>query len=275
MATYHGVYNARTGLKRWYNAVMTRGDLVIANSNYTRDHVLAEHHLDPDKVVAIPRGVDLDRFNPAYVTPNRIEALRAAWGVAQNDGRTRILLAGRLTAWKGQAVAIAAARRLTEAGRRDFIMIFAGDDQGRAGYVAELREAIARSGLEDIVRIVGHCDDMPAAYLLCDLAIAPSTEPEAFGRTAVEPQVMGRPVIASSHGAVTETVVDGITGWLAAPGDDAAWAAAIAQALDLGPGRRMAIGEAGLRRCRELFSVYAMCAATLAAYERVLETRAA
>ena len=275
VATYHGVYNARTGLKRWYNAVMTRGDLVIANSNYTRDHVLAEHHLDPDKVVAIPRGVDLDRFNPAYVTPNRIEALRAAWGVAQNDGRTRILLAGRLTAWKGQAVAIAAARRLTEAGRRDFIMIFAGDDQGRAGYVAELREAIARSGLEDIVRIVGHCDDMPAAYLLCDLAIAPSTEPEAFGRTAVEPQVMGRPVIASSHGAVTETVVDGITGWLAAPGDDAAWAAAIAQALDLGPGRRMAIGEAGLRRCRELFSVYAMCAATLAAYERVLETRAA
>jgi glycosyltransferase involved in cell wall biosynthesis len=116
---------------------------------------------------------------------------------------------------------------------------------------------------------------MPAAYLLCDLAIAPSTEPEAFGRTAVEPQVMGRPVIASSHGAVTETVVDGITGWLAAPGDDASWAAAIAHALDLGPGRRMAIGEAGLRRCRELFSVDAMCAATLAAYERVLETRAA
>jgi glycosyltransferase involved in cell wall biosynthesis len=275
VATYHGVYRARTRLKRWYNAVMTRGDLVIANSNYTRNHVIAEHDLDPAKVVAIPRGVDLDRFNPSYVTPNRIEALRTAWGIGPTDTRARILLAGRLTAWKGHLTAVAAARRLREAGRRDFLMIFAGDDQGRTGYAADLTRAIAEGGLEDVVRLVGHCDDMPAAYLLSDFAIAPSTEPEAFGRTAVEPQVMGRPVIASNHGAVTETVVDGVTGWLAAPANDEAWAGGIGRALDLGPGKRLAIGEAGRKRCRELYSVEAMCDATLAAYERVLEARAA
>ena len=80
VATYHGVYKAKSSLKRWYNAVMTRGDLVIANSDYTRDHVLAEHGVDPDKVVAIPRGVDLDRFDPAWVTPDRVEALRERLG---------------------------------------------------------------------------------------------------------------------------------------------------------------------------------------------------
>jgi glycosyltransferase involved in cell wall biosynthesis len=154
-------------------------------------------------------------------------------------------------------------------------MIFAGDDQGRSGYGAELQQSIADAGLTDVVRIVGHCDDMPAAYLLADFAIAPSTEPEAFGRTAVEPQVMGRAVMASSHGAATETVLDGVTGWLVAPGDDEAWAAAIARAIDMGSGKRMTLGEAGRRRSRELFSVDAMCAATLAAYERVLESRAA
>ena len=70
-------------------------------------------------------------------------------------------------------------------------------------------------------------------------------------------------------------MLDGVTGWLAPPGDEEAWAAAIGRAIDLGPGKRMALGEAGRRRTRELFSVEAMCAATLAAYERVLEARAA
>jgi glycosyltransferase involved in cell wall biosynthesis len=124
------------------------------------------------------------------------------------------------------------------------------------------------------VRIVGHCDDMPAAYLLSDIAILPTTVPESFGRAAVEPQVMGRPVIASNHGGVTETVVDRATGWLVAPGEPEAWAAAMARAIDLGPGNRFEMGQAGQKRARQLYSVDAMCAATLAAYVRVLEARA-
>jgi glycosyltransferase involved in cell wall biosynthesis len=275
VATYHGVYKAQSSLKRWYNAVMTRGDLVIANSDYTRAHVLAEHRVDPDKVVTIPRGVDLDRFNPSFVTPNRVEALRSAWGVAADDRRMVVLLAGRLTRIKGHLTIVEAVRRLAEAGRSDLLVVFAGDDQGRTGYAQELQDAIGSAGLDHAFRIVGHCDDMPAAYLLCDIAILPTTVPESFGRAAVEPQVMGRPVIASNHGGVTETVLDGVTGWLVAPEDPAAWAAALELAADLGPARRMQMGLAGQRRCRELYSVETMCAATLAAYERVLQASAA
>jgi glycosyltransferase involved in cell wall biosynthesis len=272
VATYHGVYKAQTRLKRWYNAVMTRGDLVIANSDYTRAHILAEHAIDPARLVTIPRGIDFGRFDPAFVLPDRVQALRAAWN-APDDGRTRILLAGRLTRIKGHLTIVEAARRMAAAGRRDFQILFAGDDQGRTGYAAEVQAAIEAAGLADAVRIVGHCDDMPAAYRLADLAILPTTVPESFGRAAVEPQAMGRPVIASDHGGVTETVVDGVTGWLVPVEDPDAWAAAMTRAIDVGPGRRMEMGEAGRKRARQLYSVEAMCAATLAAYEQVLEAR--
>lgn len=274
VATYHGVYKAQSGLKRWYNAVMTRGDLVIANSDYTRDHVLGEHGIDPGKLVTIPRGVDFERFDPTFVTPNRLEALRTAWGLQPGDNRTRILLAGRVTRIKGHLMIVEAARRLAAQGRRDFQFIFAGDHQGRTGYAAEVQAAIDAAGLGDAVKLVGHCDDMPAAYLVADLAILPTNVPESFGRAAVEPQAMGRPVIASNHGGVTETVVDGVTGWLAPVEDPEAWTEALALAIDLGPRKRLAMGDVGMKRARQLYSADAMCAQTLAAYERVLEARA-
>lgn len=270
VATYHGVYNAKSGLKRWYNAVMTKGALVIANSEYTREHVIREHGVSANKVVAIPRGVDLSRFEPGIVSADRIEALRKAWGVAPDERRLKVLLAGRLTRWKGQGLLVQAMALLKARGQDKVLLLLAGDDQGRKGYRAELEAAIAQAGLEDAVKLVGHCDDMPAAYMLADLAIAPSLEPEAFGRTAVEPQVMGRPVIAADHGATRETVVPGETGWLVAPGDAEAWAAALLEAADIGASVRQSMGQAARLRARRLYSVDAMCEATLKVYARVL-----
>ena len=274
VATYHGVYNARSRLKRWYNAVMTRGDLVIANSDYTRDHVLSEHAIDPQRIVTIPRGVDLERFNPGWVSPARVQALRAAWGVDANERRTKIVLAGRFTRIKGHLLIVEAAALLKAQGRNDFLILFVGDDRGNVDYRQEVEAAIAAADVGDEIRIVGHCDDMPAAYLVGDVAMLPTTKPESFGRAAVEPQVMGKPVLASDHGGATETVAPGETGWLVKSGDAAAWAAALARAMDAGPGRLSAMGATAANRARQLYSVDAMCQATLAAYGRVLEARA-
>jgi glycosyltransferase involved in cell wall biosynthesis len=271
VTTYHGVYNARSSLKRAYNSVMAKGDLVIANSDYTRDHLLAEHGVDPDRVIAIPRGVDLARFDPKSVPASKVAALRAAWGLDPADTRPVVLLAGRLTRWKGQGLLIEAATLAkAAAGEAGFILVLAGDDQGRSDYTAELNAAIAAGGLQDDVKIVGHCDDMPTAYLACDLAVAPSLSPEAFGRTAVEPQVMGRPVLAADHGAARETVVAGETGWRVKPGDAAAWASALATATALPRTRRLQMGAAGQARARRLYSLDAMTAATLDVYARAL-----
>ncbi len=272
LTTYHGVYNARTALKRWYNGVMTRGDLTIANSDYTRTHVIAEHGVDPDKVVSIPRGVDLRRFDPALVPAGRVAAMREAWGIGAGETRPVLLLAGRLTRWKGQALMIEALARLKGQGR-EAILVLAGDDQGRSDYTAELKAQAVAAGLGDAVRFPGHVDDMPAAYLAADLVVAPSLDPEAFGRTAVEPQAMGRPVLAADHGAMTETVLNGQTGWLIPPGDADAWATALGLALDAGPERWSALGRAGRERAASLYSLDQMTARTLAVYARLLKTR--
>lgn len=274
VATYHGIYNARSPLKRWYNAVMTRGDAVIANSEFTRQHVIAAHGLAPERVVAIARGTDLERFSPDAVSRERVEALLNAWGLA-GDPRPRALLAARLTRWKGQLLIVEALKRLADQGLNDLVVVMAGDDQGRRAYSDEIAAAVAEAGLEDRVRLVGHCADMPAAYLACDLALAPSLEPEAFGRTAVEPQAMARPVIAADHGAARETVVHGQTGLRATPGEAQVWAEALARMLALGPEGRTAMGEAGRARARALYSVQAMSEATLAVYAEVLNRRRA
>lgn len=274
VATYHGIYNAKSGLKRWYNAVMTRGDLVIANSDYTRDHVIAEHDAPADKVISIPRGVDLTRFDPRKVTAARVQALRDLWSLGPPDRRTIFVLGGRITRLKGHKTIVEAAARLKADGAAGFLILFVGDDQGRTEYRQEIETAIADAGLGDNIKLVGHCDDMPAAYRLADFALLPSTQPESFGRTAVEPQAMGRPVLVSDHGGARETVVEGETGWRLPVGDAEAWARGLSEAMHTDAARRRAMGEAGQARAKKLYSVEAMCEATLAVYVRLLESRA-
>lgn len=274
VATYHGIYNAKSGLKRWYNAVMTRGDLVIANSDYTRAHVIAEHGIDPARIVAIPRGVDFSRFDLRKVTAARVQALRDLWDLPKKDTRCIFVLGGRITRLKGHATIVEAAARLKAEGKNDFLILFVGDDQGRVEYRQEIEDAIAAAGLNDNVRLVGHCDDMPAAYRLGDFALLPSTQPESFGRAAVEPQAMARPVLVSDHGGGRETVVEGETGWRLPPGDAGAWARGLARAMETDVVTRRTMGEVGLARARKLYSVDAMCEATLAVYARILEGKA-
>ncbi len=267
VTTYAGRYNAHSPAKRLYNSVMARGDLVIANSVFTRDHLLAEHpRTDPARVIAILRGVDLARFDPDAVDAERVAAARAAMGIGPDERRPVVLLAGRLTRWKGQALMIEALALAQAAA----LLVLAGDAQGRDGYREALRSLAAGRGVAERVRLVGHLGDMAAAYLACDLALAPSLEPEAFGRTAVEPQAMRRPVLAADHGAPRETVEEGVTGWRVAPGDPAAWAAALDRALAEPAEGRARMGEAGRTRAARLYSLTAMTDATLAAYGRVL-----
>ncbi|MBN8552141.1 MAG: glycosyltransferase family 4 protein [Caulobacterales bacterium] len=271
LTTYHGVYNAKSALKRAYNGVMTKGRHVIANSDFTRRHVLETYGLDPRQVTAVARGSDLRWFDPDSVTEERRQKARAYFGLAADDKRTVFLLAGRLTRWKGQLLAVEAAQRLRDVGRRDFVLVMVGDDQGRLGYRAEIERAVASADLDDCVAVAGHFTDMPAAWLVSDVAVVPSLDPEAFGRTAVEPQLMGRPVVVAAHGAPVDTVVDDETGWLFRPGDAEDLARRMAQALDAGSERRRQMGEVGQARARELYSQEAMVEGTFGVYAQVLE----
>ena len=270
VTTYHGIYNARTPLKRWYNSVMARGDVVIANSHYTRAHVLAEYGLDPERVVAIPRGVDPRQFDRAGLDPGLVAAMRAGWGVAPGDARLIVIAPARLTRWKGQLVLIEAIARVQAARPGAVKAILAGDAQGRRAYAGELDAAIGKAGLRETVAMVGHIEHMPAALAASDIAVFPVIEPEAFGRGAVEAQAMGVPVIASNLGGYSETVTEGETGLFATPNDPAALAAAIERMVDLGPQGRAAMGAKGKARARGLYATSTLQTATLRVYDRLL-----
>ncbi|MEQ9437216.1 glycosyltransferase family 4 protein [Hyphomonas sp.] len=270
VTTYHGAYSGRTRLKRAYNAVMAKGDLVIANSNWIAAHVGAEHGVPPERIVTIPRGVDLERFDPAAVAPERVEAVRASWGIA-GDKRLTLLLPGRLTEWKGQLVAIEALGMMEVQELKGLVLVLAGDPQGRAAYVTKLEDAILAHRLGGTVLLAEHERDMPAACLAADVVLTPSTRPEAFGRVAVEASAMGRPVIVADHGGGRETVIEGETGARAEPGNPAALAGAIRALLDIGASARAGMGKAGQAHVRAHFSKRGLQAATLHVYKRLLE----
>jgi glycosyltransferase involved in cell wall biosynthesis len=272
VTTYHGIYNAHNSVKRFYNSVMARGDAVIANSEWTARHIASEYRFRPKHLQIIPRGVDLARFAPERIPHEHIEALRADWGV--RDGERIILLPGRLTRWKGQAVFIRALGKMKRAGQLENIKaILAGDAQGRAEYQSELEELIFSRGLNTQLTIAGHVADMPAAYLAADIVVSASTDPEAFGRVAAEAGAMGRPVIATDHGGSREIILPNRSGVLVEPDDPEALAAALTQLLAASPERLAQMGAEARAHVSSHFTVERMCADTIALYRELLENR--
>lgn len=274
VTTYHGAYAGGSSFKLQYNGIMAAGDLVIANSDFIARRIADLHPEASNRIVVIPRGADIRLFSPAAVDPKRVERVRASWGVMPHE--RVVLLPARLSQRKGHAVLIDAARQLIGAGLRDVRFVFVGDSHSDALRRA-FEEQIAKAGLEGVVINAGHCEDMPAAYLAAAVAVAPSTEPEAFGRVAIEAQAMGVPVIVSDHGASMEIVLSPpektpgeSTGWRIPPSDAVALGRTIREALDLGASAREELTLRARKHVQENFSLEGMCRATLAVYESLL-----
>ncbi len=266
LTTFHGTYNGGwMGLKNTYNAIMTKGERVIAISRFIAQHMQSAYELDPGVIRVIHRGIDLAKFDPGRVSQERIIQLAQRWRLP--DGQPVVMLPGRLTRWKGHAVLIDALAKL---GRKDLRCLLVGADQGRTDYREELVAHVERRGLSGIVHIVGDCMDMPAAYMLSDVVVSASTDPEAFGRVIVEAQAMGRPVVATNNGAGPEIVLDGQTGLLVPPGDATALALALDRILSIGPDERTARAGVARQFVEENFSRELMCARTLDIYAELL-----
>ena len=278
VTTYHGAYGEKNRIKSAYNSVMARGDLVIANSNYTAALIQSRYGTPDERLRVIYRGVDGGYYDPARIADSQTEALRTSWNVGAHQ---KIMLqAARLTAWKGHHTVIAAAEILKNKGLLgDAVFVLAGDAQGRDSYCRQLEAGIEVAGLKDHFRLPGHVEHMPVAFRAAHVAIIASVEPEAFGRTAAEAQAMGCPVIATNIGAPPETVraapfVDesARTGWLVPPSDAAALASALAEALSLEPDARARIGRTARNHVLQAFTLEAMRRQTLAVYDNLLNS---
>lgn len=277
VTTYHGAYNQKSALKGFYNGVMARGDWVIANSKFTADLIMGRHKPDPTRLRVIYRGVDVDEIDPNAVSIDRVAALHSAWGIDGEEYRDKkiILHAARLTEWKGQRDVIEAAAELKRRGDERSVFILAGDAQGRLAYETELKELIARDGLETHVKLVGHVSDMAAAYKLADIVVVASREAEAFGRAAAEAQAMGCPVIATDIGAPPEFLNLGkgeaqATAWLVPVADGKAIAGKISTILEFDANELSQMAEIARHYVKETFTTLNMQNQTIEVYEALL-----
>jgi glycosyltransferase involved in cell wall biosynthesis len=264
ITTFHAPYNFSSRLKFLYNAVMAKGERIIAISSFIRDHILTHYPAAPEQVRLVHRGIDPAIFGPDRVNQPRMIQLAKQWRLP--DDRLVILLPGRLTRWKGQLDLIDAVAKL---GRRDVCCVLVGGDQGRHRYRSELERRIAHHDLGGIVHIVDHCSDMAAAYMLATVVVSASREPEAFGRVIVEAQAMGRPVIVTDIGAVLETVIPGVTALVVPPADPEAMARALDQALNMTLEERATQAKQAMAHVAAHFSKDQMCRQTLEIYREL------
>ena len=265
ITTFHGTYSIKGKWKKKYNSVMTKGDKVIAISNFIKKHILNNYNINHQKVVTIHRGINLDTFNHLKVSDERLISFCKKFNIPEDN--FVILLPGRITRWKGHKTLIEAVAML---GREDIVCLFVGDIQGRNKYYNELNLFINKLGLINNFRIIENQIDMATVYKLADVVVSASTDPEAFGRVVAEAQAMGRPTVAVNHGGGPEIIINEITGWLFKPGDPIDLSDKIRKALDLDDIEREKIAAKAIERASLNFNNATMCFKTLETYSDLI-----
>ncbi len=265
VTTYHGSYSENSPPKRRYNQVMVEGDRVVAVSHYIAALIHSRYGTRAEKIRVVHGGVDTRIFDPDMVRGDRSVRLARAWRA--DAGQPAIMLPGRLTGWKGQKLFIQALAKMRH---KDALGILVGSDQGRTAYTQSLITLAEQLGVADRLRIAGPTDDMPAAFMLADVVVNCSTNPEAFGRTIIEAQSMGRVVVAADHGGARETIIDGTTGLLVPPGNAAALADMLDGVLDQDVTSRIAFGARARAHIQQNFSLRVMQDKMLEIYAELL-----
>ncbi len=267
ITTCHAPYNISGEAKKFYNSSIAHGERVIAISHFVAQYLHHNYGLDERTIRLVPRGIPMEKFHPTAVTPERLITLSSEWRIP--DGSNILMLPGRLTRWKGHHVMVDAMAHLN---RKDLFGVIIGSDQGRVEYRKELEDYIQSKGLGGQIRMVDHCNDMPAAYMLSTVVVCPSTDPEGFGRVPVEAQAMGRPIVASDHGGAQETVINGHTGWLVEPGNGKATAHAIEEALSMHATQRAMLATRAMAHVAENFTKDLMAERTMQVYAELLNS---
>jgi len=272
VTTFHGTYNFSGNLKKFYNSVMVRSDLIIAGSNFIFSHIkenYSEFIKFKKKFLVIFRGINVDYFDSSTKLEIDEKKLLQEWNI--NKEKKIILVPGRLTSWKGQELLINAINLVKiELGYEAFHVVILGSDQGRGLYKKKLIRLTEQYRLTNQIKFIDHCKDMALAYKVSDIIISPSIEPEAFGRVAVEAQSMEKLIIASNIGGSNETIVNEKTGFLFESGDENFLSKQIIRAITMDETSLKLMGKEGRKNIIKKFNVEKMCFSTYSEYKRLL-----
>ena len=272
VTTFHGTYNMKNSVKKFYNSVMMRSNLVIAGSNFIFSHInqnYSKYLNAKKKFLVIFRGINVDYFDSTTVLETEENDLISQWGIKKD--KKIILMPGRLTAWKGQEVFIEALKLVNyQLGYEAFYAVILGSDQGRNIYSKKIKRLAEQYRLINQLKFIEHCKDMSLAYKISDLVVSASIEPEAFGRIAVEAQSMEKLIIASNIGGSNETIINGKTGFLFESGSPESLSKKIIEALGLDQSVLKSIGIEGRKNIIRKFNVEKMCFSTYSEYKKLL-----
>ena len=272
VTTFHGTYNFNSNIKKFYNSIMVKSDLLIAGSNFIFSHINENYlkFLNPKKkFLVIFRGINTEYFDPENLKQNSISKLKTQWQIEDNS--KVILLPGRLTSWKGQELFIEAINKLKKSNTElDFTAVILGNDQGRTVYKKKLERLVEQYNLTNDFRFIEKCEYMPAAYMLADIIVSSSIEPEAFGRVSVEAQSMKKPIIASNIGGSNETIIDNKTGILFESGNADSLSQKINEIINLDTLTLELMGKEGRKNVINRFNIEKMCLNTYSEYKKLL-----
>ena len=272
VTTFHGTYNFKSSIKKFYNSVMVRSDLIIAGSNFIFSHIknnYPEYLKSEKRFLVIFRGINTEYFDPKKIKNSDKMLLKNKWKI--EDDKKIILLPGRLTYWKGQEIFLEALGKLKiNSPNINFKAIILGDDQGRKVYKKKLLRLVDQYRIINEVIFIDNIELMPIAYEISDVVISSSIEPEAFGRVSVEAQSMQKPIIASNIGGSNETIIDGKTGFLFEAGNPNKLSEKIEEILSLSDLTLNGIGAEGRKNVISKFNVEKMCFSTYSEYKKLL-----
>ena len=272
VTTFHGTYNFSSNIKKIYNSVMVRSNLIIAGSNFIFSHI-KKNYSDylgvKNKLLVIFRGINVDYFDPTTKTEVEEKKLLKSWEIDEN--KKIILLPGRLTSWKGQELFLEAVNLVNiQLGYEAFYAVILGNDQGRDLYKKKLVRLSEQYRMTKQVKFIDHCKDMALAYKVSDIVVSASIEPEAFGRVAVEAQSMERTIIASNIGGSNETIIDKKTGYFFQSGDPKSLCETILKVLNLDEQTLKTVGIEGRKNVVKKFNVEKMCFSTYSEYKKLV-----
>ena len=273
VTTFHGTYNFKSNIKKFYNSIMLRAKLTIAGSNFIFSHInenYGEYLSKEKKLRVIFRGINVDYFNPKNISVLKQEKLKQEWDLSSN--KFTILLPGRLTYWKGQEKFIESLNILIEDYNiTNFQAVILGSDQGRKVYSKKLINLVQRYRLNKKIKFIQHCKEMPLAYSLADVVVSASIEPEAFGRVSVEAQAMGKPIVASNIGGSKETIINKKTGFLYKHDDPRELAKILNTVIQLSVDDLKFMGNEGRKNVTKKFDVETMCQSNLKEYKKLIK----
>ena len=272
VTTFHGTYNFKNSLKKFYNSIMVKSDVLIAGSNFIFSHISENYQKflnSKKKFLVIFRGINTEYFDSDTIKKKDIDKLKATWKI--EDNKKIILLPGRLTAWKGQEMFIEAINLFKQSNPElDFVAVILGDDQGRTVFRKKLERLVEQFNLTQNIKFVDNCNVMPVAYYISDVIVSSSIEPEAFGRVSVEAQAMKKPIIASNIGGSKETVIDNKTGLLFESGNPKSLCDKLNEIIKLDTLTLDLMGREGRKNVINRFNIEKMCLNTYSEYKKLV-----